>query len=92
MTDFLPEYRANALFAGGSNGDLIFGEIPSTALAAQLAPFYKGDKGDKGDRGDPTIFVSTDPDNRLRLGSDAGMYVPDDLVPDPLAYYILAKA
>lgn len=36
--------------------------------------------------------ISADPDNRATLGSDGGVYVPDDLVPDPLAYYILAKA
>jgi len=35
--------------------------------------------------------ISTDPDNRLTTGSDAGLYVPE-LTTDPLAYYILAKA
>ena len=36
--------------------------------------------------------ISADTPNRLRWGSDGGLYVPDDLTPDPLAYYILAKA
>ena len=36
--------------------------------------------------------ISADTPNRLRWGSDGGLYVPDDLAPDPLAYYILAKA
>lgn len=36
--------------------------------------------------------ISTDPDNRATLGTDGGVYVRDDLTPDPLAYYILAKA
>lgn len=36
-------------------------------------------------------IISTDPDNRLTQGADAGLYVRDDLTPDPLAYYILAK-
>jgi len=36
--------------------------------------------------------ISTDPDNRLTRGTDDGLYVKDDLAPDPLAYYILAKA
>lgn len=36
--------------------------------------------------------ISTDPDNRAALGTDGGVYVRDDLTPDPLAYYILAKA
>lgn len=36
--------------------------------------------------------ISTDPLNRLIKGSDDGLYVFDDLAPDPLAYYILAKS
>ena len=36
--------------------------------------------------------ISADADNRATLGTDGGVYVRDDLVPDPLAYYILAKA
>jgi hypothetical protein len=48
MTDFLPEYKANAVFTGGTGGALVFGEIPSTSLAAQLFPFYKGDAGPMG--------------------------------------------
>lgn len=36
--------------------------------------------------------ISADPGNRATLGTDSGVYVRDDLVPDPLAYYILAKA
>lgn len=36
--------------------------------------------------------ISTDPLNRLTKGKDDGLYVSDDLAPDPLAYYILAKS
>ena len=36
--------------------------------------------------------ISADVGNRATAGSDGGVYVRDDLVPDPLAYYILAKA
>lgn len=36
--------------------------------------------------------ISTDQYNRLTRGTDDGLYVKDDLTPDPLAYYILAKA
>ena len=36
--------------------------------------------------------ISAGPDNRATLGTDGGVYVRDDLIPDPLAYYILAKA
>lgn len=35
--------------------------------------------------------ISTDPENRLTRGLDDGLLVPE-LVADPLAYYILAKA
>ena len=35
--------------------------------------------------------ISADPDNRIREGSDGGLHVLDNLIPDPLAYYILAK-
>lgn len=37
------------------------------------------------------VRISTDADNRLVLGSDGGLYVRDDLDPNPLAFYILAK-
>ena len=36
--------------------------------------------------------ISADALNRLTRGSDDGLYVSDDLAPDPLAYYILAKS
>ena len=37
------------------------------------------------------MSISTDPDNRLTRGSDAGLYVPE-LTVDPLAYYIISKS
>lgn len=37
-------------------------------------------------------MVSSDPDNRLTRGSDGGLLVPNNLTPDPLAYYILARS
>lgn len=37
------------------------------------------------------MSISTDPDNRLTTGSDAGLYVPE-LTVDPLAYYIISKS
>lgn len=36
--------------------------------------------------------ISEDPNNRATYGSDGGVFVSNDFVPDPLAYYILAKA
>lgn len=35
--------------------------------------------------------ISADQDNRLTRGSDNGLFVNNDLTPDPLAYYILSK-
>lgn len=35
--------------------------------------------------------ISTDPDNRLKPGSDGGLYVADAFIPDPLAYYLLER-
>lgn len=35
--------------------------------------------------------ISTDTDNRLDYGSDGGLYVKDNLNPDPLAYYMIAR-
>ena len=55
-----------------------------------------GDWVDAGPVGAPgkdgQTQISADTPNRLRWGSDGGLYVPDDLASDPLAYYILAKA
>lgn len=44
-----------------------------------------------GPRGAGAAEVSSDPDNRLTVGSDGGLFVRDTFIPDPLAYYILAK-
>ena len=53
----------------------------------------QGVQGVPGPQGkDGQTHISADTPNRLRWGSDGGLYVPDDLAPDPLAYYILAKA
>lgn len=35
--------------------------------------------------------VSGDPNNRLELGTDGKLYVSDDLIPDPLAHYLLQR-
>lgn len=43
------------------------------------------------DIGVGATFISADESNRLKVGSDGGLYVSDDLTPDPLAYFNLAK-
>ena len=45
-----------------------------------------------GEQGPPGISaISSDPNNRLTFGTDRKLFVADDLSPDPLNYYILAK-
>lgn len=49
-----------------------------------------GPAGPAGDGGIGGATISNKPKNRLTREAD-GLYVHDDLSPDPLAYYILAK-
>ena len=76
---------------------------PAITVRATLRPACGGELHLRP--GDPTLTmrltplpqvggagISADPGNRAVAGTDGGVYVPDDLVPDPLAYYILAKA
>ena len=35
--------------------------------------------------------ISSDTGNSLTSGNDGGLYVPNDITADPLAYYILSK-
>jgi hypothetical protein len=47
--------------------------------------------GEQGPPGIGAAEISSDPNNRLTFGTDLKLYVSDDLIPDPLNYYILAK-
>lgn len=51
-----------------------------------------GPPGASAPGGGGAPLISSDPDNRLVQGTDGGLHVLNDLTPDPLAYYILAKA
>ena len=84
MTEILTADNIELLLTTEASVELI--EV-SSAIGP---PGPKGDPGDPG-TGGAASFVSADPSNRLRTGTDAKLYVPDDLTPDPLAYYILAK-
>ena len=71
----------------------------TSAFVVRGVPGLPGPAGPQGVQGVPgppgkdgQTHISADTPNRLRWGSDGGLYVPDDLAPDPLAYYILAKA
>ena len=59
--------------------------VPGTpSLVTAVAELLRGPAGS-------AAAISQDPGNRLTSGTDAGLLVPE-LVADPLAYYILAKA
>jgi len=64
---------------------------------AEIVVVMAGEQGPPGPPGKnapgsgDAPLISEDPDNRLTQGSDNGLFVRDDLTPDPLAYYILAK-
>lgn len=46
---------------------------------------------EQGTPGAPIGGLSEDAGNAATRGSDGGLYVPDDIPTDPLAYYILAR-
>ena len=53
--------------------------------------------GQQGPPGKPAPVVSVggislDPGNSITNGTDGGLYAPDDIPTDPLAYYILARS
>ena len=71
----------------------------TSAFVVRGVPGLPGPAGPQGVQGVPgppgkdgQTHISADPGNRAVAGTDGGVYVRDDLVPDPLAYYILAKA
>ncbi len=55
----------------------------SSAPVVNETPVAQGPPG-------PGAAISPDPDNRLTQRPN-GLHVSNDLIPDPLAYYILAK-
>lgn len=63
--------------------------VPMPALEVDLGiPGPPGPPGPPGDIGN----ISNDPGNALVAGTDQGLYVPDDIPTDPLAFYILARS
>lgn len=58
-----------------------------------IAEIAVGPPGPAGQPGQPgsEASLSTDPGNAAKTGTDSGIYVPDDINADLLAYYILAK-
>lgn len=50
------------------------------------------EQGAPGAPGSPPGGLSNDVGNAITHGSDGGIYTPDALPTDPLAYYILARS
>lgn len=76
----------------GSNNLVITTEGVSTASL----PAFKVETKEVALRGAPGVAgdaaqVSSDPNNRLKLGTDSRLFVSDDLSPNPLNYYLLER-
>ena len=65
-------------------------ESPAVEPQVILTAGAQGPAGRDGKDGIDGSKVSAKPKNRLTKEED-GLYVSNDLLPDPLAYYILAK-
>lgn len=76
-----------------TTGQLPVTVIESPAVEPQVivTAGAQGPAGRDGKDGIDGSSVSNKPNNRLTKEAD-GLYVNDDLSPDPLAYYILAKS
>ena len=71
-------------------------DVLSTETFDLIDVAAQGPMGPQGPQGTPGVSgaaagISTDPDNRLAVGSDSGLYCPEILI-DPLAYYILSRS
>ncbi|MFT4041217.1 MAG: hypothetical protein QM692_23750 [Thermomicrobiales bacterium] len=86
MTELLTTERETILVQGEDSTLL-----ETRQVQVLLTEGVQGPPGPPGPAGSGTA-ISADADNRATLGSDGGVYVSDDFAPDPLAYYILAKA
>ena len=85
---------AIAIRSSAGNSAVAVNERGSSAVAVRPGPgravVAAGLRGAPGKPGVDAAEVSADPNNRLERRND-GLYVSNDLTPDPLAYYILAK-
>lgn len=64
-------------------------ETTTTIETTEVAPVVIETPVAQGPPG-PGATISPDPNNRLTQRPN-GLHVSDDMIPDPLAYYILAK-
>ena len=74
------------------------GEAPEQAfICVEQSQIVVVAAGQQGPPGKPAPVVSVggislDPGNSITNGTDGGLYAPDDIPTDPLAYYILARS
>lgn len=73
-----------------TEADVTVIETPAVESQVIVTAGAQGPAGRDGKDGIDGSSVSSKPKNRLTKEAD-GLYVSDDLLPDPLAYYILAK-
>lgn len=73
-----------------TEADVTVIETPAVEPQVIVTAGAQGPAGRDGKDGIDGSSVSNKPKNRLTKEAD-GLYVNDDLSPDPLAYYILAK-
>ena len=69
-------------------------EIAVVAERQEIAVVAMGAQGPAGAPA-PVVAVggiSNDAGNAITHGTDGGLYAPDDIPTDPLAYYILARS
>lgn len=70
--------------------------VTEEGISTASMPAFKVDTKEVALRGTPgtpsdLAQISTDADNRLKLGTDDKLYVADTFIPDPLAYYLLER-
>jgi hypothetical protein len=83
-------YTLDITFAGPTVTRYFAGAVGSQTCSAR-ADSVIVTLGEQGPPGIGAAEISADPNNRITFGTDLKLYVADDLIPDPLAYYILAK-
>lgn len=70
--------------------------ITTEGVSTASLPAFQIETKEAALRGPPSppgdlAQISTDPNNRLKLGTDQRLFVSDDLNPDPLAHYLLER-
>jgi hypothetical protein len=73
MSDLAPRYTASAVFSDQGNGVLTLDALPQKGIAAQLAPFYKGDTGPIGAKGDTGPIGAKGDTGPIGAKGDAGV-------------------